>query len=288
MAEPRVRVCLTFDMDGMSGQLSKSLRLLPSILSRGEYGLRVGTPRLLALLARYNVRSTWFIPGHTADTHPEVAKTVVAAGHEIAHHAYCHEPPAGLSAEDERWTMEAGIAAIGRLCGRKPRGYRAPSWALSHATLPMLREYGFAYDSSLSMDDHHLHFVRDGDVAAQDGYRFGTDTNLVEVPVTWALDDWEYYAYIPPSPGRSGIQGGKLPEEVFEVWAGEFDYMYANSAGGVLTLTMHPEVSGRGPRVLMLERLIQHIRKHPDAELCTVEDAVDAWLGSPAAKKGVA
>lgn len=275
---PRVRVCLTFDLDAISGPLFKHQRLLPSILSRGEYGATVGTPRLLALLERYGIRSTWFIPGHTADSFPAAARAVFEAGHEIAHHGYCHEPPAKLSADDERWAIEAGSAALQRITGRAPRGYRAPAWAITNTTLSLLRERGFTYDSSLSMDDYRLHYVREGDVPALDGYRFGNDTSLVEVPITWALDDYEYYAYIPPGPTGTGIQGGKLPHEVVETWSADFDYLYEHAPGGVLTITMHPEVSGRGPRVLGLERLIQHIRQFPDAEFCAVEDAVDAWL----------
>ncbi len=285
MSPPRVRVCLTFDLDAMSVWLAASDRMLPTVLSRGEYGARVGAPRLLDLLRRYGIRTTWFVPGHTADTHPDLVRRVHADSHELGYHGYCHEAPSGLGAERERRVLERGIEILKRISGRAPAGYRAPMWDLSPHTIPLLIEHGFRYDSSMSMGDYYLHRARIGDEAPPDSaFRFGQESPLVEVPVNWSLDDFEYFAYVPAGAGTSSQQGGKLPEEVFEVWAAEFDYMYEHCPGGTLTYTMHPQVSGRGPRVLMLERLIRHIRQHPDVELGTVGEAVDAWLASPAAQ----
>jgi peptidoglycan/xylan/chitin deacetylase (PgdA/CDA1 family) len=279
VAEPRVRVCVTFDLDAMSPWLFNNTRNLPSVFSRGEYGPRRGAGRLLALLDRYAIPTTWFVPGHTADTHPDLVTEVHRQGHELAHHGYCHERPTLIDEAQERRMLERGIEVLERIAGKRPAGYRAPYWEPGVGTMDLLREFGFTYDSSLAADDYRLYRVRKGDVVSQDGpVRFGPESPLIEVPIRLGLSDWEYFNYVPPGSGGNPQQGGKLPDEVYEIWAGEFDYMYRTTPGGVLTYTIHPQVMGRGPRVLMLERLIRHIREHPGVEFCTVENAVDAWL----------
>ena len=62
--------CLTFDFDALSGWIARGMTT-PTPISRGEFGLKVAVPRLLALLARYGIKSTWYIPGHTLETYPE-------------------------------------------------------------------------------------------------------------------------------------------------------------------------------------------------------------------------
>ena len=64
-------VCLTFDFDAVSGWISRGMTT-PSPMSRGEFGL-VGSRRVLALLKKYRIRSTWFIPGHTIESFPDRA-----------------------------------------------------------------------------------------------------------------------------------------------------------------------------------------------------------------------
>ena len=68
MSQPTV--CLSFDWDGVSVWMAGGATDARS-LSRGEFGPRVGVPRLLELCKRLGITATFFTPGHTAETFPE-------------------------------------------------------------------------------------------------------------------------------------------------------------------------------------------------------------------------
>ena len=141
---------------------------------------------------------------------------------------------------------------MARASGVPPRGFRAPYWSLSEGTLDLVAELGIVYDSSLMADDVRLHRVRRGDVHdARAGSRLGPPGPLVEVPVSWALDDWPHF-----EPGARGVGPMSAPSKVEEIWTGELRYAWEREPGGLLTITMHPEAIGRGHRLLMLERFI--------------------------------
>ena len=82
---PESTVCLSFDFDALSVWLAYD-RVTPAMLNRGEYGARVGVPRILRLLEDRGVKATFFVPGHTVESFPAEAETILVAGHEIAHH----------------------------------------------------------------------------------------------------------------------------------------------------------------------------------------------------------
>ncbi len=228
--------------------------MTPTQLSRGEFGV-VGAERLLALLRRRDIRATWFIPGHTIDTYPEACARIHEAGHEVGHHGYLHEPPATLDREGEAAVLDLGIDRIRQLTGAPPAGYRSPSWDLSEHTVDLLLDRGFRYDSSLMGHDHQPYRCRTADVVVTDGpMRFGRETALWELPVSWSLDDYPHFEYT----RRTGLlQPGLAPTAgVLENWLDDFRYFAREAERGVLTYTMHPQVIGRGHRMLMLERLI--------------------------------
>ena len=270
-----VSVCLTFDFDAMSAWIGTFGAISPSVISRGEFG-KVGAERLLELLRQYEIHSTWFIPGHTVETFPELVQRIAAEGHEIGHHGYCHENPASLSLEEERRVLERGIEAIRRITGKPPAGYRSPAWDLSIHTLDLLLERRFLYDSSLMAQDFIPYYCRVGDKAPKDGpYVFGKEVELVEIPVTWGLDDFPPFEFVWTS---SGINPGlSAPSQVYEIWSGDFDYLYDRLGEGVFNLTMHPQVIGRGHRLLMLERLIQHMQERSGVSFRTMEEVVLHW-----------
>ncbi|HSK17332.1 MAG TPA: polysaccharide deacetylase family protein [Gaiellaceae bacterium] len=149
---PRSTVCLTFDFDALSVWLAYD-RVTPAMLHRGEYGARVGVPRVLALLAELDLAATFFVPGHTVESFPEETASILEAGHEIAHHSYAHVDPPNMTPAEERADMERAWEALAR-AGVTPLGFRAPSAELSEATLSLVEELGFLYDSSLMTDDY--------------------------------------------------------------------------------------------------------------------------------------
>ncbi len=211
-AEPRLTVALTFDHDAISSEVDRGDG--PVLRSRGEFGPRVGAPRVLALLEREAIPSTWFVPGHTLVTFPDSVEAILAGGHELGCHGWAHEDLTAVDPDTERAIMERSVAAIGRAAGRPPRGFRAPYWALSERTLGIAAELGLAYDSSMMADDVHPYRIREGDVHdAQAGSRFGRPGPLVEVPVSWALDDWPHF-----EPGAKGVGPMSAASKVEEIW----------------------------------------------------------------------
>ncbi len=261
--------CISFDFDAMSGFISRGMTS-PTPISRGEFG-PVAVPRVLALLDRYRVPSTWFIPGHTLETYPDQCKAVFDAGHEIGHHGWTHVPPNDMSAEDELDGLLRANEQIRRLSGRYARGYRSPSWDLSPHTVGYLNANGFLYESSMMGNDHEPYRVRQGDVIELEKPAvFGPTTPLIELPVSWALDDYPHFEYVRTK--TTLLPGLANASAVLENWINDFLYMKASTDWGVLTYTFHPFVIGRGHRMIALEKLLRTLSDE-GAVFCTMESA---------------
>ena len=265
--------CLTFDFDAVSGVIAKGLRS-PTPISQGEFGL-VGAERILALLKRFEIPATWFIPGHTIETYPAMSARIAEAGHEIGHHGWTHMTPLTMSRDEEEAGLRRASEAIVSLCGRAPRGYRSPAWDLSENTVDLLVAHGFLYESSMMGNDYTPYYARSGDVIALDApMHFGPETSLIEMPISWTLDDYPHFEYVRT---KSYQNQGLMPAGgVLQNWVDDFDYMTRTMDWGALTYTCHPFVSGRGHRMMMLERLIEELRRL-GAVFMTMEDAVSAW-----------
>jgi peptidoglycan/xylan/chitin deacetylase (PgdA/CDA1 family) len=273
VSDPRLTVCLTFDFDAMSPWVRRTNN--PSAISRGEFGA-VAVPRILDLLARFDARATFFTPGHTALAYPSLMAEIVAAGHEVAHHGWVHENPEELSREEEERVLVRGIEVLTEVCGTRPVGWRSPAWAMSPNSVDLLLANGFRYDSSLMGHDSSLYRVRRGDRCGPDEpYVFGEPCDLVEVPVYWGLDDFPTFEFVP---GRWG--GGSAPSAVLEVWQGDLDFAYDSAPGGVVTVTMHPQSIGRGHRMLMLERLLTHLRDRGGVTFDRCDAVAGRWAAA--------
>jgi peptidoglycan-N-acetylglucosamine deacetylase len=266
-------VCLTFDLDNAAPFIAMGLNS-PSMISRGDFGI-VGTQRLLDLLRQVGISATWFIPGHSIETYPACARAVWEAGHEIAHHGWTHRVPAELGRELEERELVRGNEAIKRLTGQFARGYRSPAWDLSPFSVELLVRHGFAYDSSLMGHDYLPYQARENDVASlEEPLKYGPATRLVEMPISWTLDDYPPFEYMRQANTlQTGLMNATL---VLENWFDDFAYMREHSEWGVLTYTCHPHIIGRGHRMLMLEKLITKLRDR-GATFVTMEQAVAAY-----------
>jgi peptidoglycan/xylan/chitin deacetylase (PgdA/CDA1 family) len=269
----RLIACITFDFDAMSGLVARGLTS-PTPVSRGEFGA-VALPRILALMDRFGIRTSFFIPGVVIDTYPALCEAIVKAGHEVGHHGWTHVPPANLKPDEEEAGLIRGIERIKQLTGKAPVGYRSPSWDLSPETVRLLLKYGFYYESSMMGNDHQPYRVRQGDkVHADRGLEFGAPTPLIEMPISWSLDDFPHFEFLrlPTSvtPGLMNAGG------VLENWLDDFEYMRRTCDWGILTYTCHPYVIGRGHRIMMLERLLEGLVEK-GASFMTLEGAAREW-----------
>lgn len=250
--------CITFDFDAMSGLVARGLTT-PTPVSRGEFGA-VAIPRILELLRRYDIKASFFIPGVVIGTYPKECEWILAAGHEIGHHGWTHVPPANLTLAEEEDGLVCGIETIRSLTGDAPRGYRSPSWDLSNATVELLLRHGFLYESSMMGNDHEPYRVRQGDVVTVDApMQFGTSTPLIELPISWTLDDFPHFEYL--RVGQSLAPGLQNATGVLENWVNDFEYMRQTCDWGILTYTCHPYVIGRGHRMMMLEKLFKALQE---------------------------
>ena len=250
---PRHIVCLSYDFDTQSGFIARGMTT-PTPLSRGEFGA-LASRRILHFLQSQGIRSTWFVPGFTIESYPKECEAVVQGGHEIGHHSWAHIPNASMSREEEEADLVRAGEAIVRLTGKKALGYRSPSWDLSSATIDLLIGHGFLYDSSMMGADYTPYLARRGDRAELGKpYHFGDATNLIELPISWSLDDHPHFEFMRTR--ETVVPGLQSARTVMQNWHDEFLYMAKTVDWGILTYTMHPYVIGRGYRMLAFEDLV--------------------------------
>ncbi|MFJ8925308.1 MULTISPECIES: polysaccharide deacetylase [unclassified Streptomyces] len=253
----RGTVCLTFDFDAISLWMARG-QTTPGPVSRGEFGA-YAIDRILALLRRTEVPTTFFIPGHTLETYPQQSAAVAELGHEIALHGYAHEPVSTLDRDTELAVNRRSAALIEDLTGAPPAGHRTPSWDFTEHTVDILTELGIVYDSSLMGTDFEPYLARSGDRCPADGpFRFGPDSAVVELPVSWTLDDYPHLEYLRTS--QIVMPGLQDADAMFDRFLRDVRYMTETVPDGVVTVTLHPQVVGRGARMAALERFINGCR----------------------------
>jgi peptidoglycan/xylan/chitin deacetylase (PgdA/CDA1 family) len=247
----RVAVALSFDVDNATVPLSRG-DLGSEVISRGQYGAIDGLPRILRVLDKQNVPASFFIPAVSAALNPRMIPSILSSKrNEIGVHGWIHENLGVLNDEaEEQRLLNASIDLLTKAIGRRPAGYRAPSWAMSRYTMKQVKEAGFLYDSSL--------------MASDDAYEVtinGQPSGVVELPIERILDDAPYY----------GAASGSLPspELVDQIYRAEFDVAYQE--GGLYVLTMHPHYTGHRSRALWLDRLITYMKSKPGVWFATHE-----------------
>lgn len=256
----KVAVALSFDVDNATSNLAGG-DVGSESLSRGEYGAVDGLPRILALLDRHRVPASFFIPAVSAALHPQMVKDILARPrHEIGVHGWIHEHLPSLNNEaEERRLLNQAIDTLTRMIGKRPVGYRAPSWQFSQFTMKQVKEAGFLYDSSLMASDDAYEILLDGQ-----------PTGVLELPIERIVDDYPYF----------GAASGSLPspELVQRIFESEFDVAY--DEGGLYVLTMHPHIMGHRSRVAALEKLIVHMKSKPGVWFATHEQVANYVKGT--------
>ncbi|RUT30072.1 polysaccharide deacetylase [Arsenicitalea aurantiaca] len=241
----RCAVCFAFDFDAESllhlyypADAERRINLSSSL----RYGPRVAIPRIARIWRHFGLKQTVYVPGWCIKTYPEAIELLLADGHELGHHGWLHERTNQISKDDERRVLEAGIAAIEKVTGKPPAGYRSPSGAFSEHTLDLLIEYGFRYDASLA--GHDVPYLLEG-----------SKGRLIELPSDHPLDDWPQYVNLKEFNMGMTIQS---PQRAMDVFRAEFDAAWNH--GGLWSSIWHPFVSGRLARAEAMVELIEHMQ----------------------------
>ncbi|MGL4324681.1 MAG: polysaccharide deacetylase family protein [Beijerinckiaceae bacterium] len=256
----RCAVALSFDSDHDTNELRDGGNSIGR-MSWGQYGTRVGIPRILEILKREDIKASFFVPAVAAKLYPDEQRRVIAEGHEIGLHGWIHELNSVLPEAIERDLHMRAADALEAITGVRAVGMRTPSWDFSPSTLKIQRELGLLYDSSLMADDDPYELVENGE-----------PTGIVELPVEWIRDDAPYFnmnrfqALRPYTP----------PPAVLDIFIREFDRAHAD--GGLFLLTMHPHVITYRSRIFILEELIRHIKAKGDVWFAT-HAAIAAHVG---------
>lgn len=250
---------LTFDLDAETMWTGRdpAYAKRPIMMSQGAYGWKVGTDRILKLLERYEAKTTFFVPGLVVEQRPALMERILEGGHEIAHHSYSHRWILTLSHEEEREEMERGFEAIRRVTGSAPKGWRSPAAELSDISMDLMLEYGFEYSSNFFDDDSpYLHVVN------------GKQTDLVELPFRWVLDDAPFFQYSIALPGRTM----QAPSAVSEAWNLELDVLHAEER--MMMIGFHPQIIGQPSRLWALEQLLKRAREKGDVWIGRCDEMV--------------
>ena len=260
----RCAVALSFDSDHETNELRDGGKSIGR-LCWGQYGSRVGIPRILELLGKHEVKASFFVPAVVALLYPDEQRRLVAEGHEIGIHGWIHELNTSLSPEVERDLMLRSAETLAKITGVRAVGLRTPSWDFTPHTLRIARDMGLAYDSSLMADEDCYELVQDGQ-----------PTGVVELPVEWVRDDAVYFMMH----RFQGLRPYTPPADVLDIFRREFDAAYEQ--GGIFQLTFHPHVIGYRSRIWIVDEIIRHARGHDRVWFATHAEIAD-WAKRHAA-----
>lgn len=257
-----------FDVDSESvwlGADRENARRLVTT-SYGGYEARVGIPKILEVLRRHEVKATFFITGWSIEAHPVTCEAILKDGHEVAHHGYLHLRPDTAPQQVLEEEMDRGLDALKRVLGVVPAGYRAPWGETSPENMELLKARGIRYSSSFRDDIRPYR------------HRLESGAGPVEIPVNLSFDDWTYGLTHRSSPRPMFPR-----EHVLNIWKEEFDQ--TRLWGGVTTMVMHPQVTGRPMRINIMDQFLEHVRSTGDtwiatgAEICAHFEASEAAAG---------
>ncbi|KAF4554632.1 Hypothetical protein D9617_4g003870 [Elsinoe fawcettii] len=293
----KIQCCISVDIDAVAGWLgSYGGEDSTSDISRGRscmFAGTVGVRRMLRLFNKHNIKTTWFIPGHSLETFPEECRMIADSGHEIGLHGYSHENPRSMTLEQQTVVMDKCYRLIQDFQGRPPRGIVAPWWEASKEGAELMLKYGLEYDHSFSHHDSQPYWLRTGD--EWDVIDFTKHPDTWMNPLRKAL----YHANKRVSwVDTSTVE--KIWREHFDFYVREIKEQEAQpdpviygvgngDVGGVFAVTTHPDVSGHPHGLLMVERMIEYINSQKDIEVewVTMEQVCDTFKkNNPTPPKG--
>ena len=149
---PRLKHALSFDIEDWFHIVAVDAVADPATWPTLPSIVVERTRWIIDTLAESNVRATFFVLGWVARRHPEIAKAITAAGHEIGTHSFWHRRVDHLTPQEFRKDLRESVDVLEQQGGRKVLGFRAPSFSItpgSEWAFDALHDEGVVYDASL-------------------------------------------------------------------------------------------------------------------------------------------
>lgn len=220
-----------------------------------EYGSRAGVWRILSLFGERGLPLTAFAVGRALELCPEIGQALSAAGHEVAGHGYRWIDYRSVSEEVERRHIRQTIDIIARICGERPVGWY--TGRVSQNTRRLLREEGgFLYLSDAYNDDLPYWLP-------------GVSPQLV-IPYTLVNNDARY---LMPHGFATGEDFFRLLKDAFDLLRQE-----GESSPKMMSIGLHPRISGHPARAMALVRFLDYVRAHESVWICRRDDIARHWM----------
>jgi putative urate catabolism protein len=226
------------------------------IESTYEYGTRAGLWRLLRLFRERSIAISVFAVGMAVDRHPQAAKAIVQAGHEVVSHGWRWIDYQFVSEEVEREHVKLAIASIERATGSRPLGWYTGRLSPNTRRL-VVEEGGFLYDADAYNDDLPY------------WVEVGGRPHLV-VPYTLDNNDMKF----------GTLHGFSTGDEFFAYLRDAFDVLYAEGAERpkMMSVGLHMRLVGRPGRIAGLTRFLDHVQRHDAVWICRRVDIARHWI----------
>lgn len=220
-----------------------------------EYGSRAGVWRVLRLFDEYEIPLTVFAVAMAIERHPDVAKAMVEAGHEICSHGYRWIDYQYMDESQERDHMTKAIEIIQAITGQRPLGWYTGRTGPNTRRL-VAEEGGFMYDSDAYDDDLPY---------------WHTETGQPQLVIPYTLDtnDMRF----------STVQGFNSGEQFFQYLKDTFDTLYleGETAPKMMSVGLHCRLIGRPGRIAALRRFLDYVQQHESVWLCRRIDIAKHW-----------
>ncbi|MCG7585911.1 allantoinase PuuE [Photobacterium sp. OFAV2-7] len=220
-----------------------------------EYGSRAGVWRVLKLFEKYDIPLTVFAVAMALERHPDVARAMVAAGHEICSHGYRWIDYQNMDYSEERVHMVKAIEIIKKITGQRPLGWYTGRTGPNTRKI-VAEEGGFLYDSDAYDDDLPYWHNEAG------------KPQLV-IPYTLDVNDMRF----------ATVQGFNAGDQFFNYLKDTFDTLYeeGETAPKMMSVGLHCRLIGRPGRIASLKRFLDYVQQHDDVWLCRRIDIARHW-----------
>lgn len=228
---------------------------VPLVESIFEYGSRCGVWRVLDVFRRYGVKASILTVAQALEKNLEAAKIFMNDGHEIVSHGYRWIDYCDVPENEERQHIQAAIASIAAITGRRPEGWMTGRPGPNTRRL-LVEEGGFLYDRDSLGDELPFWECHGGVVHLVIPYSFETNDNRF-----------------------SENSGFSTADDFFIYMRDAFDVLYAEgeTRPKLLSIGLHDRLIGRPGRIRGLDRLLSHIRAHDSVWICTGEEIANHW-----------